>query len=112
MPYVERHENGNIIRLMEESSDGHQEFLADDHPDVQAHKAIVGEVKKNLEYLSESDLGVMRVSEDLIELLIERNIIMLTDLPVPAQEKLTLRKSARAKMSKLETILLDEDAIL
>lgn len=112
MPYVERHENGHIIKLSEQPSDQATEFLDEQHPDVRAHQAVVNEVKKSLEFLNESDTEVMRVSEDLIELLIEKNIIMLTDLPAPAQEKLARRKTARDKMTHLETILLDEDSIL
>lgn len=112
MPYVERHENGSIVRLLEAPTDSAQEFLSEDHPDVRAHEAIVAEVRRNLQYLNQSDAEVMRVSEDLIELLIEKNIILFTDLPAPAQEKLAKRKSARDKMNHLDTILLDEDSIL
>jgi len=112
MPFVERHANGSIIRMLDTAVEGCDEFLAPDHPDVQAHEAVVQEVKNNLQYLNDSDMGVLRVSEDLIELLIERNIIRLTDLPDAAQEKLLKRKSARARVNHLDSILLDEDAIL
>lgn len=112
MPYVERNENGHIIRVSDDMDDRACEFMEVDHPDVRAHKAVVDEVKKSLAFLNDSDAEVMRVSEDLIELLIEKNIIMLTDLPAPAQEKLARRKSARDKMNHLETILLEEDSIL
>lgn len=57
--------------------------------------------------VSTADAGLIRVLEDLIDLLIERGVIRFTDLPQAAQAKLTARRHWRADMRKLT--LLDED---
>ena len=57
--------------------------------------------------LSQSDLGFIRVLEDLIDLLLARSVIMFTDLPPAAQEKLLARRRVRAGMHNLG--LLDDE---
>lgn len=47
--------------------------------------------------LSASDMDFIRVSEDLIDTLIDKNIILLADLPAGAQEKINNRKDLRQK---------------
>ncbi len=58
----------------------------------------------------ESDIHLARVLEDLISLLVERNIIRFTDLPEQAQKRLNQRQSMRSK-SQLSGIL-DENSEL
>ena len=48
--------------------------------------------------LSLTDTGVIRVLDDLIDILINKNVIMLTDLPEEARQKITDRKKARHKI--------------
>lgn len=55
-----------------------------------------------------TDASLIRVLEDLIDLLIERGVIRFTDLPPAAQAKLTARRHWRADMRKLT--LLDDDS--
>ena len=45
----------------------------------------------------ESDIQLARVLEDLISLLIKRNIIRFTDFPAAAQKRLNDRQSMRGK---------------
>lgn len=58
----------------------------------------------------ESDIHLARVLEDVITLLVERNIIRFTDLPEQAQKRLNQRQSMRHK-SQLSGIL-DENSEL
>lgn len=58
----------------------------------------------------ESDIHLARVLEDVISLLVERNIIRFTDLPEQAQKRLNQRQSMRHK-SNLSGIL-DENSEL
>lgn len=68
------------------------------------------EVKQQL---SSSDHELIRVLEDLIDVLITNGTIRLTDLPPKALEKLTVRKQARKKLNKsLDLINDDEDSII
>ena len=52
-----------------------------------------------------------RITEDLIDLLISRNIINFTDFPVMAQAKLINRRALRSNMSALTNLVGDEETI-
>lgn len=45
--------------------------------------------------LSESDKDMARVGEDLLDVLISKGVLALTDLPKKAQETINKRKSKR-----------------
>ena len=63
-------------------------------------------------YLSHTDDDMIRVVEDVIDLLIKKNLITLTDLPPAAQHKLVTRKRLRAKFLLEDTLLIEDDNIL
>jgi hypothetical protein len=54
--------------------------------------------------LQQSDMRLVRVLEDLIDLLIDRDVIRFTDLPLPAQEKLMERRSMRQSLGALDLL--------
>lgn len=65
------------------------------------------------EQLSTSDAELVRVLEDLIDVLIANGTIRMTDLPPKALEKLTSRKQTRRKLNNpLNLIGDDEDSII
>lgn len=49
--------------------------------------------------LSQTDTGLARVLEDLIDVLITRGVIQFTDLPDAAQSKLLERRQTRASLA-------------
>ena len=108
MPFVTRHSSGSITSLhREEPSDaaGPAEFLGDDHPDVQA---FVGNgAGTGSEGFGRLDADFVRVIEDVIDTLIVKNILNITDLPEQAQAKLFARKSFRERVSKSSLRLFD-----
>lgn len=57
--------------------------------------------------LADSDSGLARVTEDLIDILIRRGVIQFTDFPPAAQAKLLQRRQTRVTLSK-RLKLLDE----
>ena len=57
--------------------------------------------------LSVSDLGIIRILEDLVDLLVAKNLIMYTDLPEDAQKKIRERKKVREKM-ETESLVVDD----
>ena len=60
--------------------------------------------------LSESDVGLARVLEDVIDVLITRGVIQFTDLPEAAQAKLLERRETRANLSnRLQLLPMDDD---
>ena len=64
-----------------------------------------------LRQLDASDLEMARITEDLIDLLIGRNIINFTDFPGMAQAKLINRRALRSNMSALTNLVGDEENI-
>lgn len=48
--------------------------------------------------LSQTDTGMIRVIEDLIDTLIDKNVIAINDLPVEAKDKINNRKILRDKI--------------
>ena len=106
MPHIVRNANGNIIGLSEHAGDGSDEELSLSHPDVQAFL----ESAKN--QLSSSDTETIRVIEDLVSVLIAKKVILLTDLPDAAQQKLSERQRMRSEMNDLGNLMVDEEDIL
>ncbi|WP_428420515.1 hypothetical protein [Methylibium sp.] len=92
MPYALRHTDGRILSLHRNPEAG-SEFVPAEHPDVQAFLGPgAGDPQSEFARL---DADVVRVLEDLIDVLIARQVLRITDLPVQAQEKLYARKSFR-----------------
>ena len=95
MPYALRTRDGLIASLHRQPEPG-SEFLPPDHPDVLAFLGREDQVNK----FASMDAGLVRVLEDLVDVLIMRNVIRITDLPPEAQQKLFDRKHFRDRMHK------------
>ncbi len=54
---------------------------------------------------------MVRVLEDLITVLIDKRIIMLTDLPNAAQQKLAHRYDLRSRLADLGGIIAEQEDI-
>ena len=95
MPYVRRNALGEIDSL-HARADGSDEFLANADPAVQA---FVGNASRPEQAFEQLDADFVRVIEDVIDTLIVKNILNITDLPDQAQAKLFARKSFRERVS-------------
>ena len=93
MPFVLRSKDGQVVSLHREAVPGAQPIAAD-HADV---RAFLGGDDPESEF-DALDAGLVRVVEDLIDVLIARHVIRITDLPAQAQRKLSERKRARDRM--------------
>jgi hypothetical protein len=98
MPYVRRNASG-LIDSLHRQPEGGGEFLADEHPDVQAFVGNAGG-GRDANAFGRLDADFVRVLEDLIDTLIVKNVLNITDLPEQAQAKLLARKSFRERASK------------
>ncbi|POP40865.1 tryptophan synthase subunit beta [Superficieibacter electus] len=109
MHYIERDTTGRIIRVEDEPFTGATEQSADLTPDIgQWYKKQEARAATLLQ-LRQSDLEMVRVLEDLIEVLMSKGVISITDLPPAAQTKLINRAQARRTLSGLEGLIADED---
>ena len=59
-----------------------------------------------------SDLDLVRVTEDLIEVLIDKKVIMLTDFPEGAQKKLLDWRGRRKEFDMVEDLFGDGEEII
>ena len=92
MRYAIRDPQGTIVSLHREPLPG-AEALPVQHPEVQAFLGNEGERS-----FAQLDANLVRVLEDLIDALIRRNVLRITDLPSEAQAKLFDRKHFREGM--------------
>lgn len=97
MPYIHRNADANIESLHRHAQHDAQEFLDDDHAEVQA---FVGRVAPDGGDFSSLDADFVRVIEDVIDALLSKNVINATDLPAEAQAKLFARKTFRDRASR------------
>lgn len=97
--YVKRNSQGEVIALSSELREGYELITADEAMDV--FKRIYPEaIKMQVTHeLHHTDTQMIRVIEDLIELLIDKHIIQLTELPRAAQQKIFNRKKIRRLLS-------------
>lgn len=106
MPHVIRNPDGEIVGLSEGPQGDNAEELALSHPDVQAF------LETARDRLSTSDSETIRVIEDIVDVLIQKKLILLTDLPLAAQQKLSERQGMRSDLNVLGDLIVDEDDIL
>jgi len=59
--------------------------------------------------LQESDAEVARITEDLVYLLVKKNVILFTELPEVVQEKLISREKLRSKLQASISPIISED---
>lgn len=106
MSYLKRDDTGNIVDISKEPAEG---FVA-------AGDAESAEVEAFLMSLTgsefqTSDLSFIRVLDDLIDLLIDKNIILFTELPPAVQDKYTRRAEMRQRRRDALNLLEDADII-
>ncbi|MES9845546.1 MAG: tryptophan synthase subunit beta like protein [Candidatus Sedimenticola sp. PURPLELP] len=112
MPFIQRDPSGKITALFDAPQPGADEELPPSHDDVLAFLLTDQNEDETKAYLSKTDAEMVRVVEDLIDLLISRNVILLTDLPLVAQKKLIARKQLRSNFQTENPVLIDGDSIL
>ena len=94
MPYIRRGTDGSI-ESMHRYDTGDMEFLPEGHHDLMA---FIGHSAPSPSEFGKLDADFVRVIEDVIDTLIGKNVINITDLPGEAQAKLFARKSFRERV--------------
>ncbi len=102
MPYIQRNDHQQISALIDEAS-ADSEFLSSSHPEVLDFLArcdvrLDGSMNDQQPSMLKADLGMIRVIEDVIDLLVARNVILFSDLPAAVQTKLLAQKGRREQM--------------
>lgn len=106
MIYVERDENGVIVAIRHTPGEKATEKKSVlDEELIEFLKGVSVDPFVQMLYLS--DIGIIRIVEDLIDLLIRKKIILSTDLPPEAQQKLRERQQVRQNLDNNDFIVDD-----
>ncbi|ADM99564.1 Tryptophan synthase beta chain like protein [Dickeya dadantii 3937] len=112
MFYILRDSNGHLIRVEETPFPEMNGELPDGSVEAMAWLNNQQAILANIERLRSSDLEMVRVLEDLIQVLITKGQINITDFPAAAQLKLINRAQAREALGDLDSLIReDEDKI-
>jgi hypothetical protein len=96
MAYVFKNAQGIIVAASATENFGEGWAFAEDNA-KEYLEFLENSLGKNAPF-RESDIQMARVLEDLISMLIERNLIRFTDFPQAAQKRLNDRQTMRKKM--------------
>ncbi len=98
MPYVLRDASGKVTRATVQSVPG-ADMLPYNHPDLVAFLESNGQslkkIEETLDELRRTDMDMARAIEDVVMALFKKNILKMTDLPKPVQEKMAYRVKLR-----------------
>ncbi len=107
MFYVQRNAQGALSRVNATAFAEASETLPADHPEILAWQDTV--VEKRLQQLRQSDMDMIRVLDDLIQVLTQKGVIRVTDLPAAAQAKLMDRSQAREALDGLNHLITEDE---
>ena len=105
MVFVSRNSQQKIIALYSESGDNHDEEVSISSEEVITFLKSLESTAPNYLELFQSDLEFIRVIDDLIEVLLKKKIIAITDFPKPVLSKMMTRQGIREQLSPLTDII-------
>ena len=109
MFYVQRDQYNALVRVEAHAFAEAYETLPADHHDIQAWFAADA-IDNGLKQLKDSDLEMIRVLDDLIQVLTAKGVIRITDLPPAAQVKVMERTQARTALGGLSELINDDES--
>ena len=118
MPFVSRDNDGNINAVSIQANAACGENLNDNDEELLAYLRSLNistpnSVDSDTEAaLIRSDLDLVRVMEDLINVLITKNIICFTDLPYIAQQKIIRRRDIRESIHATPSLIDNDDSLI
>ncbi len=112
MPYISRDPSGRITGVFGQPSETAQQQCPANDPELLQFLGVGQEQANAMDALVDSDIEMVRVVEDLIMLLIEKRVIMLTELPKAAQRKLARRHKMRSNIAEYAIFEAEGDEVL
>lgn len=110
MSYIKRNTQGEIVAVSVEALEGFTEVTDVDLEEAAAFtEAAVGSERHSFE---QTDLEFVRVLEDLIELMMSKNLIQFTELPEASQTKMLARQKLRRKLKSHLDLLGNDDFLI
>jgi hypothetical protein len=100
VPYVKRDAAGVVVAVSVDRGPGFSEELDAGSPEL---AAVLGAGAPAS--IDQTDQDFVRVLEDVVQLLVDKGVILFTDLPESAQEKIMRRQRLRSELTgKLDLI--------
>jgi hypothetical protein len=114
MPFVKRDPSGRVVAASEQETADIRDWIEAEDPALGAYvnTLVPRPPEQTRQALEHSDLGLIRVIEDLIDTLLAKDVIRFTDLPAAAQNRLLERRNLRASMNALKLLDGERDANL
>lgn len=112
MLYAQRNKDGVITALYADKRKNASEAVSVEDKEVQDFLGNRDNSDRVRHFLDLSDTNLARVVEDLIELLVDKNLILFTELPSAAQDKLVTRRQARSNLQDNDELMVGQDDIL
>jgi hypothetical protein len=114
MPYVVRDESGKIKGIFAEATAEATEEISADDTDLVRFLGELGLASPGAirQLLAESDMRMVRLVDDLIDVLLEKTLIKITDLPAAASQKYLQRQAARRRLQGIQNLMVDEKDII
>jgi len=115
MPYAIRNEQGEIIALTMSPNKQDDVPVGFEDPDVirfLTRDITTDNIQHQFHELLIQDFQQIRIVEDLIDLLTAKGIILFSELPIAAQEKILKKKTRREEIYQKNDILVDDVPIL
>ncbi|QBC42725.1 hypothetical protein [Iodobacter fluviatilis] len=108
MPYISRDPNGQITAIFRDASPEANQFIPQNAPEL---LSFIG-APANTELFHSLDSDLIRVIEDVIDALIHKKLLLLTDLPAEAQTKILARRNLRQNLPQSSSILAPRDGLI
>lgn len=105
MPFVKRNEQGKITAVSQSENAGFSEEVVAGDEQFVKFMAGLNAVEGSLH---STDQDFIRVLEDVVELLINKGVILFTDLPASAQEKMMERQRMRSEIHEKLNLIGDD----
>ena len=114
MTYISRDASGKITGVFDHAEAGAAEEVRPDDPELARFLADqeLSSPSAIRQLLAESDLKMVRLVDDLVDLLIDKGVITFTDLPQAAGDKYMQRQLARKRLQAVADLMVGEKDII
>lgn len=112
MAFIRRDQHGNITGVFAQPQPDASEYLSAQAPELLNYLGQSAKEDEVKVMLNSSDMALIRVLEDLINTLVDKGVIMFTDLPPAARDKLLNREKIRDHLDDLNNLIDDDKGIL
>lgn len=109
MAYVKRDGDGRIVAVYAREAENGLEEIHETDPELGQFLSDCRMVRSALSQWIESDLSMARIVEDLIGVLIDKNVIRFDELPEDAQQKILRRRGLRRELAYVASLFGDDE---